>query len=242
MERNYEDRFLMPVHFLDACGPGGSLRSRIPICVTHLEEPRMLDGLARAVLAQETELKSKHREAIVGGAGAIRNSLTARYYAYNLLLWEFPFIAPLRRFFFESYMELLTCLPTYRRQKSYIQCWANTVRKEEYIELHNHGGKESYFSGNIAVQVKNPGQSYTHYLPVGREINDWRRVSLCNRPGLLTIFPSYVYHFTDPWPHDDTRITVAFDIVSQDVAERQTQYHTGRQYILFDDPHAQSHP
>ncbi len=232
----------MPVHFLDACRPGPWSESKFPICVTHLENRTILENLAEVILAREDFLKRNHREAIVGGAGAIPDSLTARYYAYNLLLWEMPCIAQLHRFFFESYMELLTCLPTNRRQKSFIQCWANTVRRDEYIEPHNHGGKDSYFSGNIAVQVKNPGQSYTHYLPVGREINDWRRVSLCNQPGLLTIFPSYVYHFTDPWPHNDTRITIAFDIVGEEVAERQSQYRTSRKYILFHDPDRSNQP
>ena len=224
----------MSVHFLDGPGVVEAGRSRIPISVSHLADQAVLDGLAELILTKEERLKRDHKEAMVGGAGAIADSLTGRYYAYNLLEWDAPCVRSLQRFFLDSYFELLSQVPLMSRRNSYIQCWANTVRYQEYIEPHNHGGPDSFYSGNLAVRVQGHESSFTHFRFGGTPLADCLRHSIVNRPGTLTIFPSYLDHFTEPWPHQEPRITIAFDIVMAEVANRQSTYRVGRRYIPFD--------
>jgi len=224
----------MPVHFLEGVSQLEVCGKRVPLCVTCLEDAADLASLAELVLAREPDLKRCYREALVGGAGAVSDSLTGRYYAYNLLEWDAACVKRLRRFFHESYLELLSALPHLGRRTAYIQCWANTVRRQEYIEPHNHGGTASYFSGNLAVRVTEPACSFTHYEFQGTAPAIRSRYSIVNQPGVLTIFPSMLFHCTDPWPHDEPRITIAFDIVDEAVAARQARYRTGRRYLRFD--------
>ena len=218
-----------------SCGAANSVGGprRIPFFTAKFDDSEALTELSSLVLCQEEAIKSCFPAARVGGAEAIQDSLTSRYYAYNLLTWPAPCVRSLAGFIHSSYLDMLGQMPNLDRQETFIQCWANTVRKGQCIHIHNHGDAKSYFSGNLAVRVAQHERSFTHYSPM-REMDPDRRLSLNNEPGLVTFFPSWLFHFTDPWPHDEVRITIAFDIVLRPVFERQAQYRLGRKYIPFD--------
>lgn len=213
---------------------------RVPFYFAELDDSAVLQDLSRTVLEKENRIKRDHRPARVAGEENIRDSLTSRYYAFNVLTWPEPCAQDLLKFLRASYRDMLDHMPLLRREKVYIQCWANTVRKGESIKIHNHGGPGSYFSGNLPLQVHQPRSSFTHYsLTATAQTaagSAEQRLSIDNQPGKLTIFPSDIYHYTDPWPHDEVRITVAFDIVSRAVVDRQSQYRVARKYIPFDEP------
>lgn len=231
----------MTLEFWHSCGnAAGTKPIRVPFYFAEINEGEVLQGLSRTVLEKESQLKREHRPARVAGEENIKDSLTSRYYAFNVLTWPEPCAQALLGFLRGSYRDMLDQLPLLRRQKVYIQCWANTVRNGESIKIHNHGGPGSYFSGNLPLQVCQPQSSFTHYslnaTADTAEANPEQRLSVDNLPGKLTIFPSHVYHYTDPWPHDEVRITVAFDIVPQAVVDRQSRYRVARKYIPFDEP------
>ena len=88
----------------------------------------------------------------------------------------------------------------------YIQCWANVMRKGEKIKKHFHSiNNYDYLSGHICIQTTNTN---TYYLePYHKE-----RFILKNNPGNITLFPSWVEHFTDEVLDNNERITIAFDL------------------------------
>lgn len=214
----------------------GASATRVPLFQIDLNDINVLQDLARLVLEYEEEIKRRHRPARVGGEEDIEDSLTSRYYAFNVLTWPEPAAQALKRFLKAGYLEMLGLMPLVRRERTYIQCWANTVRRGENIRIHNHGDRASYFSGNLSVQVEDPERSFTHFTMEREAEAACERYSVPNLPGRLTIFPSWVYHYTDPWPHDAVRISIAFDIVNQEIFERQARYRVARKYIPFDDP------
>jgi hypothetical protein len=227
----------MPLQFwTTAPGAGGGDARHVPLFVADLADEQVLKDLARLVLEREQAIKRDNPPAFVAGEENIEDSLTSRYYAFNVLTWPEPAARTLAAFFKASYLGMLDEMPLLRREKVYIQCWANTVRRGESIKIHNHGAPGSYVSGNIPIQVKNHQDSFTHFILESKVEESAARFSLDNRPGKLTIFPSWLYHYTDPWPHDEVRITIAFDIVNQEVFDRQASYRVGRKYIPFDDP------
>lgn len=216
------------------CGVPGP--QTIPFFVSAFSETAALGDLAELVLAREAQIKRDNRAAQVAGSEKIADALTARYYAYNLLTWSEPAVATLLDFIKSAYLEMLGCMPLLRREPRYIQCWANTVRRGESIHIHNHGDRRSFFSGNLPVQVPDYQNSATHYTTQRTPEGPDQVYSIVNEPGLLTLFPSWLLHYTDPWPRDDTRITIAFDIVDAATAARQAQYRIGRKYIPLDTP------
>ena len=221
-------------HWHRATGPESAGPQSIPFFLAEFDDAPALHDLAQLVLDREARIKRDNRAAQVGGSEKIADALTARYYAYNLLTWPEPAVARLRDFIREAYLEMLASMPLLRREPRFIQCWANTVRRGECIHIHNHGDRRSFFSGNLPVQVSDVKISATHYTTEKEPSRPEQIYSIGNDPGLLTLFPSWLLHYTDPWPRDDIRISIAFDIVDAATASRQTQYRVGRKYIPLD--------
>lgn len=215
-------------------GGADSPRRKVPFYTAKFSDQVALRQLAGSVLTREAEIKARHPSAMVGGAESIENSLTSRYYAYNVLTWPEDGAQALMAFFKSAYLAMLADMPLIQRRRTYIQCWANTVRKGERVHIHNHGDKASFFSGNLAVQVEDYRRSRTHYTVNPKSEDPADRFSVLNEPGLLTIFPSWVLHYTDPWPNEEVRISIAFDLVDEATFERQKTFRVRRRYIPFD--------
>ena len=88
----------------------------------------------------------------------------------------------------------------------YIQCWANVMRKGDKIKKHFHSiNNYDYLSGHICIQTKDTN---TYYLePYHKE-----KFTLKNKSGNITLFPSWIEHFTDEVLDNKERITIAFDL------------------------------
>jgi len=108
--------------------------------------------------------------------------------------------------------------------------WMNIMRKGEQIKKHNHGYDSkkdtTYLSGNFVVSCDEKTSKTIYINPIihisEKEILEkidyfgdnhlpWVYASK-NNVGNLTIFPSYVPHFTTQHTSDTERITLGFEI------------------------------
>ena len=92
----------------------------------------------------------------------------------------------------------------------WIQCWVNVLRFGQRIKPHLHCVDSTcYLSGHYTVQCNNTS---TVYISPENQINDPYEINVENKPGSMTIFPSYVPHYTTRHYSFTPRITIAFDI------------------------------
>ena len=135
-------------------------------------------------------------------------SLTARSNKYNLLKWECA--APLRHAIRKTHDAFVSQLGAPSPPVIYAQCWANVMRKGDQIAVHSHGKDPyGYLSGHVCVQVTDTNPNY--YNPYGGD--PWKSH---NEVGKITLFPNWVKHGTDKVIDDQERITIAFDIYTED--------------------------
>lgn len=168
-----------------------------------------LDPIEKEILAKEKEIIDKYEFVDDWGTKLGKNSLTARSKDYNLL--EFTNAGPLKmaiKDFHDKFMdELGIARPP---GKIYVQCWANVMRKKQKMAPHHHNHTAwSYLSGHICVSVRDTS-TYYHKL-FGDDLYE-----SSNARGKITLFPSWVKHHTDPVVDDSERITIAFDIMTEE--------------------------
>ena len=167
-----------------------------------------LNKLSKQILRNETRLIKKYPPSVEGGyitdgnTGLGLDSLTSRFYHYNVLNWWGT--KTLRKEIRRGY-ERYTGV---RDTVLYIQCWANVMRKGEQIRTHSHCENQVQpqhaLSGHLCVQVDGSTSTYYHNKP------------LVNKNGQLVFFPMYLPHSTDRYMGDGERITIAFDINSEE--------------------------
>ena len=142
------------------------------------------------------------------GTGLGNNSLTSRYKHYNLLkIKETSYLKNIIR---QSYNSFLNELNLNCDEKIYVQCWANVLRKGQKFNAHRHDlNNYGYLGGHICVSTYNTS---THYVLPYYE----KPYALKNKNGMITLFPSWMKHYTDEVVSDEERITIAFDIKTKD--------------------------
>ena len=151
-----------------------------------------IEGLANTILELEKIIlvetdKTKGND---GGTGLGKDSLTSRFAQFNLFqIEETKFLG-----------EIIKNEVQFYTKDNYIlygQCWANVMRKGEAIGTHFHASSmHSYLSGNISVQTS---ETSTYYLtPYYEEIYESK-----NEDGKITLFPSWVKHYTDATPNQN---------------------------------------
>lgn len=101
-----------------------------------------------------------------------------------------------------------------------VHAWANVSRSGNYHRMHNH--PSSCWSGCYYVSANNPSASLAGVL----EFYDPRpftemvatpgspygqRMLVRPVPGLMVLFPSWLYHFVHPSNSDEPRISIAFN-------------------------------
>jgi uncharacterized protein (TIGR02466 family) len=109
-----------------------------------------------------------------------------------------------------------------------IKAWANVSRKGNYHRIHNHPA--SAWSGVYYVEAG--GDSPGHPLSGVLELCDPRpftemvatpgspfgqRVIFRAEAGMMVLFPSWLYHFVNPFFGDGERISIAFNIQWQEM-------------------------
>ncbi len=139
-----------------------------------------------------------------GYTGLGLGSLTSRFYHFNVLKWWGT--RSLRKWIRKGYEIYNGVSGTLC-----VQCWANVMRNGEEIKSHNHSENSNTLdalSGHLCVQVDGFTSTYYQGNPI------------LNKNGVISFFPSSMYHWTDKYVGDSERITVAFDIRSLEYFER----------------------
>ncbi len=139
-----------------------------------------------------------------GYTGLGLGSLTSRFYHFNVLKWWGT--RSLRKWIRKGYEIYNGVSGTLC-----VQCWANVMRNGEEIKSHNHSENSNTLdalSGHLCVQVDRFTSTYYQGNPIS------------NENGVISFFPSSMYHWTDKYVGDSERITVAFDIRSLEYFER----------------------
>ena len=158
------------------------------------------------------------------GTGLGNETTTARSGSYNIFTWDQPDINTLKK-------EIASMCNNYHERvtgkkilKFGLAGWMNIMKKGDRIELHNHAfSNDSYLSGNFTVSsndtktvYNNPFSQYTKenvlVKMVEDGVDDPSYYPSKNIDGKLTLFPSYIPHFTTEHKSDNNRITLAFDL------------------------------
>jgi hypothetical protein len=174
-----------------------------------------LDALKDLILEKEIEIKEEFPADVGylplndGQTGLGPNSLTARFKYFNVLKWDHPVCKQLYEVIREVHQKYYDSMVGGEFPKLKIRCWANVLRKGESIGKHSHAvHPHTYLSGHFCVSAT--GTS-TNYIP---PYNDWGEDIIAeNIPGEITIFPTWLAHYTSVTQVEEPRITIAFDIV-----------------------------
>ena len=169
-----------------------------------------VEKLAKKILKNEPKIIKKYPAKGIdgiydfdGSTGLGFNSLTSRSSHFNVLDWWGT--GSLRRWIRKGYEKYNNI----KGKPLYVQCWANVMRKGDQIKAHKH---ESYnrtspvkhLCGHLSVQVDGSTSTYYEGSPI------------LNKNGQMTFFPAHTFHWTDRYGNDSERITVAFDIHSEE--------------------------
>ena len=162
--------------------------------------------LNKFLLEFEKELLQK--EATNDGDTGLWEGVTSRYEHYNLLKQDHVEIKKLE----EQIKKVVRSFLEYKKlynEKVYILCWFNVLRKGEKLNLHRHIGIDqmhySFISGHLSTTQNDTFTFYT-------DMSEKKRIEIKNELGKVTLFPTYIPHFTSENPTNDLRISIAFDI------------------------------
>ena len=179
------------------------------------------ESLLRIVLEKETSTPSSDY-ANLGGWHS----------AGDLLEWPYPEIGMLKGYIVEALNLMVQStgqLPEVRGHAApkgsfRISAWANTSRRGNYHRMHNHPG--SAWSGCYYVTALNPSSTSNESIGGALEFYDPRpftemvdapgspygqRMIVRPQPGLMVLFPSWLYHFVHPHDSDSVRVSIAFN-------------------------------
>jgi len=160
------------------------------------------------ILSIEKEIVETFKYGSDGDTGLGNDSVTSKFLFYNLFkTQEFSF---LKQHVKNSVYELLdyTGYGEYN-VPLYGHCWCNVMRKGEQIKEHHHDDNmsKSFLSGHVPIKTN---KTCTYYInPIDKSVDGEENID-----GQLTLFPSYIRHYTSQ-VEDDIRVTVAFDIIPE---------------------------
>ena len=182
--------------------------------------PINVENLSKTCLEREKEIKKLPINTYDGGkvydgyTGLGRNSTTSRACIMpNVLGWDTPETNSLKKHVKSSIIEYNKQLGNTTPQYLWVRCWVNILRFGQKIQSHLHSVAPScYLSSNFTVQAQNTSTCYINPINV---LNDPEIFEEKNIPGTLSIFPSYVPHYTTRHYSFTPRITIAMDIVAE---------------------------
>ena len=199
-------------------------------------------NLRNIILTQEKNIIEEHKEVYQsynkennvvydGDTGLGENSLTSRSLFYNIFNWNYHEIKGLQFLLHQKYVDFLKMVNVHRR-KTWIQCWANVMRKGEKIEEHMHASHNlTWIGGHITVSCENTSTFYVNPIMTsdGKQIYESK-----NKPGQITLFQDCIGHYTSVHQGNTERISIAFDII---LDERYQMYPKNLQehFMVFDD-------
>lgn len=174
------------------------------------------DALTELLLEKEKELLNKYPGSSDGGTNLGLDSVTSRFQYFNVMdkeTWDYDIIHKIRKEIKTFYKEYLKSLfgQDHKVPTTLIRCWFNVMRRGQQIQQHIHASHEhAYFGGHLIVKCNDSSTMYVNP-------NEQDKVfELKNEVGGLTLFPSYVPHYTTVHNGDEPRITIAFDLSLSD--------------------------
>ena len=173
------------------------------------------NSLSKFLLSKEKEVKKLPTAVGESGAGTDGytglglNTTTAKFQLYNILTWSHPEIKKLKS-------NIAKNIILYNNEcgndtpQLWIQSWYNVLRFGQKIRPHHHSvNPDCYLSGHFNVQVNDTS---TVYMSPINQLNDPDMIDIKNIPGKLSLFPSYIFHYTTPHYSLKPRVTIAFDV------------------------------
>ena len=160
------------------------------------------------ILKKEKDIIYKYRDTSNdGGTGLGPNSLTSKFSKFNILNWEYNWVDTIKKSTLSAIKNLCgNDMP----DKIYSQCWANVMRFGDQIKPHWHSSYEHSFLGcHITISSEN---TKTYYENPYNKNNIY---SVENTVGSMSIFPSYLVHWTDIHFGEKERITLAMDFLTE---------------------------
>jgi hypothetical protein len=181
--------------------------------------------LRNAILEREEKIIEDNEYESDWGTGLGKNSMTSRSSSYNLLCWD---EATELKKVIKHYHDTIMTKMHLDKKDVYCQCWANVMRDGEKIKPHRHSHDEwTYLSGHLCIQTNNTSTYYIH--PYSREPFGSR-----NETNKITIFPSWMEHYTDRYRGDQQRITIAFDLYTPDAFRAKIIPEKKPHWVLLD--------
>lgn len=194
-------------------------RYRLP----ELEASALNEELRQIILARERR-EASQQHANAGGWHSQR----------DLLDWADPVVGRLRAHLLEAVDHMARCAMSVTRRAEAgaadvgpltIKAWANISRRGNYHRIHNHpracwsgvyyvavgsGAPDHPLSGLLEIMdprpftemVNTPGEPFGQKLAIAPEA------------GTIVIFPSWIYHFVNPYQGEGERISIAFNVAA----------------------------
>jgi len=131
---------------------------------------------------------------------------------YNVFSWEYPEVVELKNDIKKSYLKFLNVLDLNTSKEIWIRGWIFPQKKGKDLPIHNHAiHQNSYLSGNIILtDNKTTTDFQIPYLYPNIDC-----ISIENKQGRITLFPSYLPHKVDTLL-DDTRYSLGFDMITNE--------------------------
>jgi len=149
----------------------------------------------------------------------------------DLLEWAHPELATLRDWVVEACKEVtahsLGGRPIRLGGSLQIMAWANVLRRGNYNRVHNHPGMswsgvyyvclggEPGSEADGLIEFVDPRGGANMVVTPGRPFD--QKVRVRPRAGELILFPSWLLHYVNPYEGADVRISIAFNISTQNL-------------------------
>ena len=178
-----------------------------------------IEKLAQTCLEKEEEIMqlppsvNLDNQPLDGNTGLGPTNTTSRFSKYNVLDWNTNETNSLKKYIRENVEKYNQENKKETPEKLWVRCWVNVMRKGQSIKKHVHDIEDTcYLSCHLTVQCHETSTIYVNpltYYP------DPHLIDEKNIPRQLTIFPSFIPHYTTTHKFDKERITIAMDIKTQ---------------------------
>lgn len=197
----------------------------LPVDIENIGEE--LTRSLEKIVFNESEFIQAEYPAFLNSAGknpdienGVEDWITNRAFEYNLLKFsdKYPELNELKSKIYLQWRNYVQSVGG-KETTPYIQMWINILKPNgRYFTKHHHAHParvgnplKAYISGHICVKAVDTKTYY--YNPFMDEM----KIGIPNNTGECTLFPSWVVHSTDQNLSNEPRITLAFDIITEEM-------------------------
>ena len=143
-----------------------------------------------------------------GQTGLGFNSTTSRFSRYNVFDWDTTETNLLKKYVRKNIEQYNKDNGNKTPQYLWVRCWVNIMRFGQKIKKHTHNSdSDCYLSSHFTVQCSNTATCYINPM-------NMQMIEEENKVGQISIFPSYIPHYTTRHLSFKPRITIAMDILT----------------------------